>query len=46
MAQELDKELVEGDSHPKLVHLADNNLNYIEYGLLVWKDMEWLELYR
>jgi hypothetical protein len=46
MAQELEKKLIEGDSHPKIVYLADNNLNYIEYGLLVWKEMELLELYR
>jgi hypothetical protein len=41
-----EKEEDSADCHPKAVKLGDNNLNFIDYGLLIWKNLEMLELYR
>ncbi|CAL8091708.1 unnamed protein product [Orchesella dallaii] len=46
MAFRGDPETEVEDCHPKIVRLGDNDLRFIDYPLLVWKDIEILELHR
>ncbi|ODM94931.1 Leucine-rich repeat neuronal protein 2 [Orchesella cincta] len=46
MAFRGDPETEAGDCNPKIVRLGDNDLRFIDYPLLSWKDIDILELHR